>query len=139
MVQDIKRSLLYFLSGKQYDTSSSRYIFVALIFCSSKNLRLYFLKTLCFFGVFISRYTSGYLLPLNVATVEIFDSWELISSTIFFAFLCFFVDRYTATFCNFSFKFFKGILKSSSESDSDSKHFSNALHHFATLFLFLGE
>ena len=139
MVQDIKRSLLYFLSGKQYDTSSSRYIFVALIFCSSENLRLYSLLTSYFFGVFISRYTSEYLLPLNVATEEIFDSWELISWTIFFAFLCFFVDRYTATFHNISFKFFKGVLKSSSESDSDSKHLSNALHRFATLFLFLGE
>ena len=115
MVQDIKRSLLYFLSGKQYDTSSSRYIFVASIFCSSENLHLYSLLTSGFFGVFISRYMSEYLLPLNVAAEEIFDSWELISWTIFFAFLCFFIDRYTATFHNILFKFFKGILKSSSE------------------------
>ena len=54
-------------------------------------------------------------------------------------YLCFLVDRYTATFRNILFKIFKGVLKLSSESDSDSKHFSNALQHFATLFLFLGE
>ena len=108
-------------------------------FVRPKIFCLYSLLTSRFFGVFISRYTSEYLLPLNVATEEIFDSWELISWTTFFAFLCFFVDQYTATFHNISFKFFKGVLKSSSESDSDSKHLSNALHRFATLFLFLGE
>ena len=139
MVQDINRSLLYFLSGKQYNNSSLRYILVASIFCSSKNFHVYSLLTLCFLGVFISRYMSEYLLPLNVATEEIFDSWELISWTIFFAFLCFFADLSTATFHNIPFKFFKGVLNSPSESDSDSKDFSNALHHFATLFLFLGE
>ena len=119
-----------------------RHLFIEVYICGldflfiRKSSLLLFIN---FFGVFISRYTSEYLLPLNVATEEIFDSWELISWTIFFAFLCFFVDWYTATFHNISFKFFKGILKSSLESDSDSKHLSNGLHCFATLFLFLGE